>query len=86
MCHAYNGQEEHLQHHGIKNMHWGVKNGPPYPLDKKVSARIKKGKNEKARFTKKELEEMLFGKLNDEGKIEPDESRLHEFFKNLSMD
>jgi hypothetical protein len=29
---------------------------------------------------------MLFGKLNDEGKIEPDESRLHEFFKNLSMD
>ena len=58
LCHAYNDQEEHLQHHGIKNMHWGVKNGPPYPLDKKVSARIKKGKNEKARFTKKELEYM----------------------------
>lgn len=58
LCHAYNGQEEHLQHHGIKNMHWGVKNGPPYPLDKKVSASIKAGKNEKARFTKKELEYM----------------------------
>ena len=58
LCHVYNAKEEHLQHHGIKNMHWGVKNGPPYPLDKKVSARIKKGKNDKARFTKKELEEM----------------------------
>lgn len=38
-------EEDSLQHHGIKNMHWGVKNGPPYPLDKKVSAWIKKGKN-----------------------------------------
>lgn len=23
-----------LQHHGIKGMKWGVKNGPPYPIDK----------------------------------------------------
>lgn len=22
-----------LWHHGVKGMHWGVKNGPPYPLD-----------------------------------------------------
>ncbi len=24
-----------LYHHGIKGQEWGVKNGPPYPLDKK---------------------------------------------------
>lgn len=23
-----------LQHHGVKGMKWGVKNGPPYPVDK----------------------------------------------------
>ena len=25
-------KEEYLQHYGIKGMHWGVMNGPPYPL------------------------------------------------------
>lgn len=47
-----------LRHHGIPNMHWGVRNGPPYPLDKKVSAAIRSGKNEKARHTKKELKDL----------------------------
>jgi hypothetical protein len=31
-----------LYHHGIKGQSWGVKNGPPYPLDKAVSRAIKK--------------------------------------------
>lgn len=57
LCHAM-VDDNFLSHHGIKNMHWGVKNGPPYPLDRKVSARIKKGKNEKARYSKKEIEDM----------------------------
>lgn len=43
-----------LFHHGIKNQHWGVRNGPPYPLDRKVNARIKKGHNEKLRDKKRE--------------------------------
>lgn len=45
-----------LMHHGIKGQHWGVRNGPPYPLDAKTSAKIKKGKNEKVRFTDKEIQ------------------------------
>lgn len=31
---------EYLQHHGVKGMHWGVRNGPPYPIENKV---LKKG-------------------------------------------
>ena len=35
----------YLVHHGIKGQKWGHTNGPPYPLDKKVSDRIKKMKS-----------------------------------------
>lgn len=34
--------EDHLEHHGRLGMHWGKRNGPPYPLDfKKLSAEEK---------------------------------------------
>lgn len=26
-------ENSELYHHGIKGQHWGVKNGPPYPLN-----------------------------------------------------
>ncbi|MCI8569718.1 MAG: hypothetical protein HFH39_11740 [Lachnospiraceae bacterium] len=31
-----------LAHHGIKGQKWGVKNGPPYPLDRKDKNKVKK--------------------------------------------
>lgn len=33
-----------LQHHGIEGQRWGVKNGPPYPLErtKKMQENIKR--------------------------------------------
>lgn len=30
-------EEAFLAHHGIVGMHWGVRNGPPYPLDSSIS-------------------------------------------------
>lgn len=40
-----------LEHHGVKNMKWGVKNGPPYPLDKGKDGRVTKTqKKKKASF------------------------------------
>lgn len=36
-----------LSHHGIKGQRWGVRNGPPYPLDSKTSSEIKKRKKPK---------------------------------------
>lgn len=28
--------DEYLQHHGVKGQQWGVRNGPPYPIEDKV--------------------------------------------------
>lgn len=37
-----NDYRDYLSHHGIKNQRWGVRHGPPYPLDDKESRRIQK--------------------------------------------
>lgn len=39
---------DELSHHGIKGQQWGVRNGPPYPLDSSVSTgkRLKTQKND----------------------------------------
>lgn len=34
-----------LMHHGIPGQKWGVKNGPPYPLNSNVSKKIQTGNN-----------------------------------------
>ena len=35
-----NQWSKELMHHGIQGMHWGERNGPPYPLDPKMSKEI----------------------------------------------
>lgn len=32
-------KQKFLQHHGVKGMHWGERNGPPYPIDRKAKWR-----------------------------------------------
>ena len=34
-----------IEHHGIKGQKWGVRNGPPYPLEKSVKQTIIKAKH-----------------------------------------
>lgn len=47
--------QDYLAHHGIIGQHWGKRNGPPYPLDSKVSKKIqKKGKEDQAYREKRE--------------------------------
>lgn len=36
---------DELYHHGIPNQKWGVKNGPPYPLNREEHNRVVKGAN-----------------------------------------
>lgn len=38
----YSDNDYRLYHYGRLGMHWGVKNGPPYPLDGKKRAQMKK--------------------------------------------
>lgn len=47
--------KDYLAHHGIIGQHWGKRNGPPYPLNQKVSKQIqKKGKEDKVYQAKRE--------------------------------
>lgn len=57
---------EYLEHHGIKGMNWGVKRGPPYPLQSGIRTKIKKvtqaaknrvEQNRKQRAARKEAKE-----------------------------
>lgn len=40
---------DYLEHHGIPRQKWGVKNGPPYPLDRKTHNRVVKGTSGKSK-------------------------------------
>lgn len=70
-----------LAHHGIHGMHWGVRNGPPYPLDAKVSANIKKGNNKKVRYSAKEYQDMKSGKIKTDESDKSGRTHLSVGFK-----
>ena len=36
--------DEFIAHHGIKGQKWGVKNGPPYPLDDATNRKVRMGR------------------------------------------
>lgn len=38
----YAKRDDSLEHHGIDGQKWGIRNGPPYPLDSKKAERIKR--------------------------------------------
>ena len=40
---------DYLMHHGIKGQKWGVKHGPPYPLDEKEHKSVVSGKGQKTK-------------------------------------
>ena len=42
----------YLAHHGIQNQHWGVRHGPPYPLDSNASKQAKRKSASKSSYDK----------------------------------
>lgn len=64
---------EYLEHHGIRGMKWGIKNGPPYPLEAAVSAAIKTGgaiKSMKKKIDAKNAENAVKKKQEQQEKLE----------------
>jgi hypothetical protein len=57
-----------LKHHGIEGQKWGVKNGPPYPLDEKTAKKVKSKSKEEAMKSGKasEVDAYKFEMSNDE--------------------
>ena len=46
-------EDHELYHHGRLHMHWGVRNGPPYPLNRQGLAKFKKNISKGADAVKK---------------------------------
>ena len=42
----------YLAHHGVQNQHWGVRHGPPYPLDSNASKQAKRKSASKSSYDK----------------------------------
>lgn len=53
-----------LKHHGIQGMHWGQRNGPPYPLSRSIST----GKRLKTFAKNRKLKKDLVNEYGKEGK------------------
>ena len=47
-----NRQSLYLCHHGIKGQKWGVKHGPPYPIDETISREIRINRMNKGPYVK----------------------------------
>lgn len=69
-------QEDELMHHGRKGQHWGVMNGPPYPLNaaglKKFRDKVRKGATEivkKHRAKKIEKSKAKTAKIREKKKV-----------------
>ena len=71
-----NKRDTWLAHYGIKGQKWGVKNGPPYPLDSQSkSASEKKGENKRSvqKATGKQICDII---LSESGSFQLDDKQL----------
>lgn len=59
-----------LYHHGMKGMHWGKRNGPPYPLTGEGKAAFKR--------QKKQAQEADYSKMTDEEKSQAKQKAIRE--------
>lgn len=72
-----------IEHHGILGMHWGKRNGPPYPLDSKVSTgkRLKSSSGKISRKRRKSLKKARKIKASNIKKRQEEEKKQEKIEK-----
>ena len=73
-----------LSHHGVKGQKWGVENGPPYPLDSKVSTG-KRLKNVGSVKKKKTAKDLMIEEVSQNIKNNHTDSKPAKDYKNQSI-
>lgn len=58
--------EYYISHHGIEGQRWGVRNGPPYPLEKNSKPKIAKPTLEERRW---DLETKIVANVSDKVRV-----------------
>lgn len=75
--------EDYLVHEGVPNMKWGVRNGPPYPLDRtdggqiskkqeRAAARLQRKEDREAAKVKKQADKKAVQTLKKQKNVDPD--------------
>ena len=80
-------KENELSHHGIVGMHWGKRNGPPYPLNSSTHKAVVKGKSPtkkkpvRPKVEKKKTPRGALGGANTANNGEEQKSKFQEYFE-----
>ena len=84
---AYIYNRNVLKHHGIEGQKWGVKNGPPYPLDEKTVKKVKSKSKEEAMKSGKasEVDAYKFEMTNEEIRQAINRIELYSSLNNLKI-
>lgn len=80
--------QDYLEHHGILGQKWGHRHGPPYPLDKQESKRIRQSKRDKARAKRQKRYKEIKSKIEASRKkrILKDPNKMIKHINELSQE
>lgn len=99
MKHEFLNNDQYLEHHGVLGQKWGVKNGPPYPIDpeksrvyrdkvmsqKTLTGKLKKASKYKSKLTDKDLDHIM-KRIDLESRVENQKEANIKRLKNAAKD
>lgn len=79
VCDSENATSQgYLAHHGVDNMQWGVRNGPPYPLNRQGRAALRKQRKQQKKYEKQKAKEAKLREIEHkkEEKLKKEKDKL----------